>query len=344
MTMLPNVAAEQRSEAAVGISPVQSLYWSVRRELWENRSIYLAPLAVAAAFLAGFFIWLFGLPERMQAAAAFDPLQQYYAIEEPYVVASLMLMLIGLLVAVFYCLDALYGERRDRSILFWKSLPVSDLTTVLSKASIPILVLPLVIFALTAATHFIMLLVSSAVLAVNGMSAAALWTHVPFLKTSAINFVHLVGYHGIWYAPFYGWLLMVSAWSRRAPILWAILPPVAIGVVERIAFNTSHFAGMVQYRFMGEPGGSEGRLTMDMLAPHPLGHFLTRPGLWVAWPSPRYSCLWPSGCTVLAARSNLKKAYGGSAAPPRRTHPTAVLIQVPAGFMCRETLPRGRAT
>ena len=59
---------------------------------------------------------------------------------------------------MFYCLDALYGERRDRSILFWKSLPVSDLTTVLSKASIPIVVLPLLTFAVTVATQLIMLL------------------------------------------------------------------------------------------------------------------------------------------------------------------------------------------
>jgi ABC-2 type transport system permease protein len=263
-------------------SPVRRLYWSVRRELWENRSIYLAPLAVAAVFLVGFFISLSGLQERMRAAMALSPMQQHEAIEQPYVLASLMLMLIGLLVAVFYCLDALYGERRDRSILFWKSLPVSDRTTVLSKASIPILVLPLVTFAVTVATHLFMLLASSALLAAAGVSSAGLWAHVPFFKTSMINLVHLVGYHGIWYAPLYGWLLMVSAWAKRAPFLWAVLPPVAIGVVEKIAFNTSHFATMVQYRFLGDEQTDEtaGSLTMDMLAPHPVGHLLSDPGLW----------------------------------------------------------------
>jgi ABC-2 type transport system permease protein len=184
---------------------------------------------------------------------------------------------------VFYCLDALYGERSDRSVLFWKSLPVSDLTTVLSKAAIPILVLPLVTFAVTVATHFIMLLVSSAVLAGSGMSPAPLWNHVPFFKTAAINLYHLVVFHGIWYAPFYGWFLLVSAWAKRAPLLWATLPPMAIGVVEKLAFNTSHFAGMLQYRFMGGPmpTASEGRMTMDMMAPHHLGRFLTSPGLWI---------------------------------------------------------------
>lgn len=259
-----------------------SLWWSVRRELWENRSIYLAPLAVAGVSLVGFFIALVRLPERIRAAAM-SPAQLQEVIEQPYVIVAIMLMAIYLLVAVFYCLDALYGERRDRSILFWKSMPVSDLTTVLSKASIPVLVLPLVTFAVTVAAFFVMLLVSSVVLAGAGLSATTPWTRVPFFEVSVTNFFHLVVYHGIWYAPFYGWLLLASAWAKRAPLLWAALPPVAIGVLERIAFNTSHFAGMVQYRFMGsmESGPPVDRMTMDMLALRPLGPFLIGPGMWV---------------------------------------------------------------
>ena len=262
---------------------MNSLSWSIRRELWENRSIYLAPLAVAAIFLAGFLIGLIGLPDRMRAALALGPMEQREAIEQPYVFAAIMLMAIALITAVVYCLDAFYGERRDRSILFWKSLPVSDLTTVLSKASVPILVIPLVAFAVTVATQLIMLLASSAVLAGSGMSPGTLWAHVPFFKTSLINFSHLVVYHGIWYAPFYGCLLMVSAWANRAPFLWATLPPIAIGVVERVAFNTSHFAAMVRYRFIGDPASlaPAGGMTMDMLGPHSPGEYLTSPGLWV---------------------------------------------------------------
>jgi ABC-2 type transport system permease protein len=272
-----------RSEAApMEISPARRLWWSVRRELWESRSIYLAPLAAAAACLVGFVFVLIRLPERMRAALALGPMQQRAAIEQPYLVAAITLMAVSIIVAVVYCLDAFYGERRDRSILFWKSLPVSDLTTVLSKASIPILVIPLVAFAVTVATQLIMLLASSAVLAGSGMSPATLWAHVPFFKTSLINFNHLVLYHGIWYAPFYGWLLMVSAWANRAPFLWALLPPIAIGVVEKIAFNSSHFAAMLRYRSMGDPASAApaGRMTMDMLGPHSPGEYLTNSGLW----------------------------------------------------------------
>ena len=280
-----NVMAESvsRSEAApVEISPARRMGWSIVRELWENRSIYIAPMAVAAVFLVGFFIGLVRLPDRMRAALALNPVQQRAAIEQPFVMAAIMLMAIQLIVAVVYCLDAFYGERRDRSVLFWKSLPVSDLTTVLSKASIPILVIPLVTFAVTLATQLIMLLAASAVLAGSGMSPAPLSTHVPLFETSLINLGHLVLYHGIWWAPFYGWLLMVSAWANRAPFLWATLPPIAIGVVEKIAFNSSYFGAMVRHRLGADSVSATpmGGMTMDMLKLHSPGDFLLRPGLW----------------------------------------------------------------
>ena len=264
------------------MSPARQFFACVRRELWENRSIYLAPLGFAALFLVGFFISLVRLPARMRAASALDPMRVQEVIEQPYLIVALMLMAVAFLVAVFYCLDALYGERRDRSILFWKSLPVSDLLTVLSKASIPILVIPLVAFVVTVATQFIMLLVSSVVLAGMGMGFTTVWTRVPFHEVLGIHFVHLVGFHGLMYAPVYGWLLLVSAWAKRAPFLWAILPPVAIGAVERIAFGTSYFADSLRNHFLGGPmsGGSEVRMTMDILASRPLGTILLSPHLW----------------------------------------------------------------
>ena len=264
------------------MSPTRQFFASVRRELWENRSLYLAPLGVAALFLVGFFISLVRLPARMRAASALDPMRLQEVIEQPYLIVAIMLMAIAFLVAVFYCLDALYGERRDRSILFWKSMPVSDLLTVLSKASIPILVIPLVAFAVTVATQFIMLLVSSVVLAGMGMGFTTVWARVPFHEILGIHLVHLVGFHGLMYAPLYGWLLLVSAWAKRAPFLWATLPPVAIGAVERIAFNTSHFADSFRNHFLGGPmpGESEVSMTMDILASRPLGTLLVSPHFW----------------------------------------------------------------
>jgi ABC-2 type transport system permease protein len=259
------------------------MYWSVRRELWESRSIYIAPLAVAALILAGFLIGTIHPPDKMHAALAANAMQQHELIQQPYNFAELLIMGTTFIVAVFYCLDALYGERRDRSILFWKSLPVSDLTTVLSKASIPIVVLPLVTFAITVVTQWIMLLLGTAVLLGSGRSAAMLWTHLPLWHMSLGLLYHLVAIHALWYAPIFGWLLLVSAWAKRAPFLWAALPLLAIGVVEKIAFNTSHFAAMLGQRIGGPEGAAStaGRMSMDSMTQVTPGQFLISPGLWI---------------------------------------------------------------
>src|SRR5437867_6454504 len=150
--------------------PTRPFYWSLWRELWENHSIYIAPLIVAAVQVFGFAISVIGLAERRRAVLLLDPGKQRAAIEVPYDVAAMMMLFTVFIVGVFYCLDALHGERRDRSILFWKSLPVSDLTTVLSKVTIPLMVLPVISFAIVVCVELIMLLMTSVNLAIHRMS------------------------------------------------------------------------------------------------------------------------------------------------------------------------------
>src|SRR6266545_1419705 len=277
-----NTPSNAAPELSAAVSETRPLYWSVRRELWENRSIYLAPLSVAAFVLFGFLISAVGMPARRRAALLLDPAHQRAAIERPYDVAAMMLIVTALLVGVFYCLDALYGERRDRSILFWKSMPVSDLTTVLAKASIPFVVLPLLSFAIILTTQLIILLVSTVVLLPSGL-AATTWTRLPFLQNSLVLLYGLITL-ALWHAPIYGWLLLVSGWARRATFLWAFLPLFAIGVVEKVAFNSSYFGALMKYRLVGvfkrasnvAPHG-----TVDSLRQLTLGRFLSTPGLWL---------------------------------------------------------------
>src|SRR5258706_12242928 len=178
---------------------LRAMVWSVRRELWENRSLTVAPLTVAMVIVFGLFVaMLAGLHSRPdQLAANFE-------------VAAGALMATTLLVAVFYCLDALYGERRDRSVLFWKSMPVSDWTAVLSKMAVPLVGLPVVTFVITIVTQLIMLLVSSAFLSAKGQSADALWK-LPWLQMSSGLLHHLVTVHSLHYAPIFCWLLLISA-------------------------------------------------------------------------------------------------------------------------------------
>src|SRR5438093_1068224 len=225
-------------------------YWSVRRDLWENRSIYIAPLIVAAVQVFGFAISTIGLAERRRAVLSLDPAHQRAAIEQPYDLAAMMMIFTVFIVGVFYCLDGLHGERRDRSVLFWKSLPVSDFTTVLSKATIPLVVLPMISFAIVVCVQVVMLLMTSGVLIFHGMSPATTWAAFPVFQNWLVLLYGLVAI-ALWHSPIYGWLLLVSGWARRATFLWAVLPLLAIGIFERITFGTSDFGAFVKDRLMG---------------------------------------------------------------------------------------------
>jgi ABC-2 type transport system permease protein len=210
-----------------------------------------------------------------------DPAKARAAIQAPYDMAAIMLILTAFIVGLFYCLDALYGERRDRSILFWKSLPVSDLTTLLSKATIPLIILPLVTFAIVIATQVVMLLWTSALLITHGMSPGSTWTNFNLFQQSFILLYGLVAI-ALWHAPIYGWALLISGWARRATFLWAVLPFLAIGFFEKITFGTSHFASMLKDRLMGFASTAFAfnmhSIDSPQLTP---ARYLSTPGLWL---------------------------------------------------------------
>src|SRR5438132_5369214 len=247
---VPESPVESQVITPAPMSPTRPLYWSVWRELLENRSIYIVPLIVAAVQVFGFAISTIGLADRRRAVLLLDPAHQRAAIEQPYDLAAMMMIFIVFIVGVFYCLDALHSERRDRSILFWKSLPVSDLTTVLSKATIPLVVLPLIAFVITVCVQLIMVLETAVVLIFHGMSPATTWSVVPFFQNWFVLLYGLAAL-ALWHAPIYGWLLLVSGWVRRATFLWALLPLLAIGIFERITFGTSYFGAFVKHRLIG---------------------------------------------------------------------------------------------
>jgi ABC-2 type transport system permease protein len=281
---MPESPLEFQGIAPAILSATRPLYWSIRRELWENRSIYIAPLAAAVVFLFGFLINMIALRRRIHLSWPINPTQHRDVLASPNEFAAALIMGTALIVGIFYSLDALYGERRDRSILFWKSLPISDLATVLSKLTIPVLVLPLLSFVITLITQMIMLVLSSAVLAGSGVNISTLWTQSSFIHVSVGFFYHIITVHGLWYAPIYGWLLLVSAWAPRAPFIWAFLPPFVICGVEKIAFNTSHFLTMLEYRLIGPPASASmapGSAPMDPMAALMPHGFFSEPGLWI---------------------------------------------------------------
>lgn len=279
---MPDAGVESRTAVTTAPAETRPFYWALRREFWEYRSLYVAPLAAAGIFLIGFIVTIGHQIVKMRGMSGMDPMQQRNAMATPYDMASGLMMAVGMIVGAYYSLDALYGERRDRSILFWKSLPVSDLTTVLAKAFIPIFLLQILCGAIAVVLQFLMLLIQSAVMAGSGEHVSMLWAQLSPIQMWIMLLNHLITIHGLWYAPFYGWMLLVSSWARRAPFLWAALPVLALGALEKLVFNTSHFLRTLGDRFGGNPAvvfvKDWPADPMTQLMP---GHFLLSPGLWV---------------------------------------------------------------
>lgn len=217
----------------------------MRREIWEHRSLWIAPLLVGLLLLV--------------AVATVGRIQFYQGPARPAAANSpFELMLLGWgvpfylaagIVIVVYLLDCLYGERRDRSILFWRSMPVSDTQTVLAKLVVGLVIVPLGTFLLAAVTS----VVASAILAlrhhvlVNGQ-LAPLWDASTWLRMQLLMLYGLAVLL-LWYAPYAAYLMLASVWARRSPYAWAFVPPVLLAMFENIIFGTRYLGGVVERGF-----------------------------------------------------------------------------------------------
>ncbi len=263
---------------------VRPFWWSVWREIWENKSLYIAPLIVMIVQLFGFLISTIGMADRRRAVLLLDPATQTARISQPYDAIAMIMIFTAFVIAVFYCLDALYGERRDRSILFWKSLPISDSTAVFSKFVVPLVVVPVITLVIIVATQLLMMLWSTVVLLPGGM-AETTWIRYPIFQQSLILIYGSIVI-ALWHAPIYGWLLLVSGWVRRAAFLWALMPLIVIVVFEKITFNTTHFGAMLWNRLTGFASAAfdfrahftSATTSLTQLTP---GHFFATPDLWI---------------------------------------------------------------
>lgn len=259
-------------------------YWSVRRELWENRAIYMAPLVIAGVALFGVFLSTFGLPHALRAIEAGDA-GQAARLMGPYSFVALAVIMTEFFVAVSYCLGALHGERRDRSMLFWKSLPVSDFTTVMSKAAIPLLVVPVVTFAIILASQLAILIWSTVVTLLNGLDPMLLWRHVD-LSVMWVVLPYGLVVDTLWTAPIFAWFILVSGWAKRMPILWAVVPFAVPAMLEAGAFGTSHIGSFLSRRFFGGFGeafsiGGKGRAAVNSVGDIDPVRVFTSPDIWL---------------------------------------------------------------
>jgi ABC-2 type transport system permease protein len=218
--------------------------WLIRREFWENRAIWMIPAVFGALCIIA---TLFG---QISIPSVGSPLESREFGGIFLVVVGLMFYLVMSLYAGWYLLDCLYADRKDRSILFWKSLPISDAKTVWSKLLVGVVLIPLVYFVAADVTALITAFILS--IRVRASIGSALWHPEIWLQVQVL-WLYVILTTAVWYLPVVGWLLLVSAWAKRAVILWSILPPLALYIIERVFLGTHVVAHVLNKRLMGLP-------------------------------------------------------------------------------------------
>ena len=233
----------------MSISPANKMQWLIRRELWEHKGMLVwtpALIGIVMTVLGALVTIATIAKTKMRTALivngeevswstvfntrTFGPRRTEIidAVANNYTYAAAPLFLaLGFLV-FFYCLSALHEDRRDRSVLFWKSLPISDAQTVLSKAAIALLVAPLIVAAAASVTSLLLVLILSGVLAVNGIHVFAELLATPGLYLGPLRVFGLLPVYCLWALPTVGWLLMVSSWAKSKVFLWAVGVPLLL--------------------------------------------------------------------------------------------------------------------
>lgn len=273
----------------------------IRREVWEHRGIYIVPAVIALllslmtvtgqievsmndAIVNLTIVFLSGVSET-ERALVFDIIMG---------VMTIIFTLTMWVVTVFYCLDSLYAERKDKSILFWRSLPVTDAETVISKLLIALLVIPLITMVMIFVTDIAVLLALSLWVAIQGGDVGHLvWSSVSLFDAwvGTAIFVFAIP---LWLAPFIGWFLFVSGFVKRMPLMLAFLPIFILPMLEAMMGETSMFFDAFFVRTVTPPifdGGGIIELlqsgefyraaeSIDIMGSINLTSFLSSGGLW----------------------------------------------------------------
>lgn len=251
------------------ISKASTFKWLLKREYWENRGGFLyAPLIAGAISLVMSLIGiLFGLMAMHRAAKSgglvldnenvsvngldlalltrkLDAENLHdlaNGLDLTLLLSSLWPFIVLAFVVFFYCLGALYDDRRDRSILFWKSLPLSDAQTVLSKAISALVVAPVVAVAASIVTMFgFLLIITVVVLAHGGDAMTLVWGPASPMYIVA-GHLSWIPVYLLWALPTVGWLLLCSAWAKTKPFLWAVMLPLFAGIIVSTTHLMSAF-------------------------------------------------------------------------------------------------------
>jgi len=275
----------------------------IQREFWEHRSLYVVPavlglVLVLVAITGQASVSAFGthIDMALLGATNISANERGAAISALLAAFAISFVIAMLILTAFYSLDALYAERKDKSILFWRSMPVTDAETVISKLTTAVVLIPLVTLAIIAATQLAILVVTSIWIGLRGANAWHLiWSAVPLLDNWAATLIFILSL-SLWLSPFVGWFLLVSAYTKRSPMLMAVLPILLLPMLERSIlgsrllidalfvrsasipiYRDADFDSLFNRRSLAE-AAHDGISMVSMLD---VGRFVASPGLWV---------------------------------------------------------------
>jgi ABC-2 type transport system permease protein len=221
---------------------MNTIAWLIRREFWENRAIWVIPVVIGGfMILAALFgrVDLMAIPAQVPSRTVSDIF---------LVTVAATFFAVMSIYSTWYLLDCLYSDRKDRSVLFWKSMPISDTQIVLSKLATALVVIPAIYFAAADLTMLAMAFIIS--VRAGPTFGAALW-HLDSWLQLQVLWVYVIITATIWYLPLAAYLLTVSAWAKRAVMLWSILPPIALLLGERWFSGTHLIANQLVKRLIG---------------------------------------------------------------------------------------------
>jgi len=234
---------------------MKTMKWLVTREFWEHKgAIFWAPIVVASAivlFIGGSIVYAISMGKFGGAITIngrdanmtmvfnnLSPQDQENFVNimtTGYLAAAAPLYIMLSVVIFFYCLNAMFEERRDRSILFWKSLPVSDQQTVLSKVATALLVAPVITIAVATFASILILLITCAFMGFNGVNVFGAVLTSSQVYLGPLQILGMLPVYALWALPTVGWLLMVSAWAKSKVFLWAVGTPIIVILIVKWA-------------------------------------------------------------------------------------------------------------
>jgi ABC-2 type transport system permease protein len=212
--------------------------WLIRREFWENRAIWIVPALLGVALTVSILFGRLDIVVSPEQQRIIGPVVLWGYGSAFFVVMSIY--------CTWYLLECLYADRKDRSVLFWKSLPITDSDTVLAKLLTGVIAIPLVYFLAADISTLLMAFIIS----IRAHAYAGLWRPDAWLQLQVL-WLYVIITTAVWFLPLYGWFMLVSAWARRAVILWFILPPLALYWAERRLFGTHWLGSQLLDRTLG---------------------------------------------------------------------------------------------